>query len=658
MKKTILTTAIALAAVMPYTSVHAQSGIGTVAPQPSAILDVAATNKGLLIPRMNTAAVAGILSPADGLMVYDSAARQVLYYKTGSGWKPVSRFALTYTDTANSGSPAFNITNTGIGSGISGVNTGTGTSYGVEGTMSNASNSDANAAGVKGYFSGTNGSGVMGAAPNGIGVNGVSNTGTAVSGSSITGTAVAASSFNGVGVNASSTNGTGVNGVSSTSYGVNGFSSTGYAVYGLSPSGVGGQFSVSGTTNGFPALIANNAGLGIGVSIALSNANNTSEGIYLSHNGKGNGISTVLTNPANINDVLFAQTSGSGKGIRANSNSGIAGYFENTNNANTQPTLAVLSNTTNYTMSVVQNGASGNGAIITTANASSSTPALNVNHAGVGIALDVYASKATNPTPALRAVTNGTSNAVVARSGAGATAVASNAAVWGDAATQGGVYGSSDGGVGVQGYSKNNYAGYFTSTASNTNDVLVTTAQGAGNALTASSSGSGTGVYTTAAGSGQAIRAIASGSGNAIYATAQASSTAYALTAETYAPQHAIALFGSGANSRGMYITVQAGQQAIAINRGRVAYATGTVNGGGTIPSDVTMVMVNNNFVASSIPSVALPTAGMEDGDLLIVASNDPDGVQVTGATAGAISIGFGISRQFIRINGAWFVEF
>src|SRR6478735_5864705 len=47
-------------------------------PDNSAILDIKSGTKGLLIPRMNTAAIAGIVNPAKGLLVLDTAKNQLL----------------------------------------------------------------------------------------------------------------------------------------------------------------------------------------------------------------------------------------------------------------------------------------------------------------------------------------------------------------------------------------------------------------------------------------------------------------------------------------------------------------------------------------------------------------------------------------------------
>ena len=53
-------------------------GIGTASPDVSAQLDISSSRKGILIPRMATAAVLGIANPAKGLMIYDSTRNQLL----------------------------------------------------------------------------------------------------------------------------------------------------------------------------------------------------------------------------------------------------------------------------------------------------------------------------------------------------------------------------------------------------------------------------------------------------------------------------------------------------------------------------------------------------------------------------------------------------
>jgi hypothetical protein len=63
-------------------------GIGTSAPDQSAILDISSTEKGLLIPRLTTTQQGLVSNPAEGLMIYNSAENKLKYYH--SGWKKVS----------------------------------------------------------------------------------------------------------------------------------------------------------------------------------------------------------------------------------------------------------------------------------------------------------------------------------------------------------------------------------------------------------------------------------------------------------------------------------------------------------------------------------------------------------------------------------------
>lgn len=71
--------------------IKAQSvGINTTgaAPDASSMLDVSATNKGFLTPRMTTAQRLAIATPANGLMVYDTDLRCHYIYSTAtSSWK-------------------------------------------------------------------------------------------------------------------------------------------------------------------------------------------------------------------------------------------------------------------------------------------------------------------------------------------------------------------------------------------------------------------------------------------------------------------------------------------------------------------------------------------------------------------------------------------
>jgi hypothetical protein len=61
-------------------------GIGTDTPAAAAALDITATGKGLLIPRMDSATRAGIASPPTGLLVFQTDGRQGFWYCAGGSW--------------------------------------------------------------------------------------------------------------------------------------------------------------------------------------------------------------------------------------------------------------------------------------------------------------------------------------------------------------------------------------------------------------------------------------------------------------------------------------------------------------------------------------------------------------------------------------------
>ena len=59
------------------------------APDASAMLDVKSTDKGILIPRTDTATINAAGTPADGLMIYSPADKKFYFY-TGSRWNAVN----------------------------------------------------------------------------------------------------------------------------------------------------------------------------------------------------------------------------------------------------------------------------------------------------------------------------------------------------------------------------------------------------------------------------------------------------------------------------------------------------------------------------------------------------------------------------------------
>src|SRR5688572_25816847 len=63
-------------------------------PDPSSILDIKSTNKGMLLPRMTTAERNAITAPAAGLMVFDTNTNSLWYF--GGSWRNmVSNWSIT-----------------------------------------------------------------------------------------------------------------------------------------------------------------------------------------------------------------------------------------------------------------------------------------------------------------------------------------------------------------------------------------------------------------------------------------------------------------------------------------------------------------------------------------------------------------------------------
>ncbi len=62
-----------------------QVGIGTDNPSSSAALDIVSSDKGLIVPRMDTAMRNAITSPATGLLIYDTTLNNFCYYN-GTVW--------------------------------------------------------------------------------------------------------------------------------------------------------------------------------------------------------------------------------------------------------------------------------------------------------------------------------------------------------------------------------------------------------------------------------------------------------------------------------------------------------------------------------------------------------------------------------------------
>ena len=78
---------LALPGLLAAPAAVAQTGIGTTAPNPKAALDISASDKGLLIPRMDSATRAAIAAPLpDGLMVFQTDGRRGFWYAVSNQW--------------------------------------------------------------------------------------------------------------------------------------------------------------------------------------------------------------------------------------------------------------------------------------------------------------------------------------------------------------------------------------------------------------------------------------------------------------------------------------------------------------------------------------------------------------------------------------------
>lgn len=109
---------------------HAQVGINTdqTEPDPAAMLDVKSTTKGFLPPRLSTEQMNSIVTPPNGLIVYNISVN-ALYWFDGASWKKFNENTITETDPVFLAHPASGISatdlanwNTAYGSRIVSVN--------------------------------------------------------------------------------------------------------------------------------------------------------------------------------------------------------------------------------------------------------------------------------------------------------------------------------------------------------------------------------------------------------------------------------------------------------------------------------------------------------------------------------------------------------
>ena len=78
---------------LTYKAFSGNVGIGTTSPAASALLDVASTTKGVLLPRMSTTQINAISSPAEGLTVYNTVLSTLCFFN-GISWQKVTSTAM------------------------------------------------------------------------------------------------------------------------------------------------------------------------------------------------------------------------------------------------------------------------------------------------------------------------------------------------------------------------------------------------------------------------------------------------------------------------------------------------------------------------------------------------------------------------------------
>jgi hypothetical protein len=68
-------------------------GVGTTTPDSKSILDLTSTTQGFLPPRMTNVQITGITSPPEGLTIYSTDAKTLVFYN-GTSWQKITSSAL------------------------------------------------------------------------------------------------------------------------------------------------------------------------------------------------------------------------------------------------------------------------------------------------------------------------------------------------------------------------------------------------------------------------------------------------------------------------------------------------------------------------------------------------------------------------------------
>ncbi|HYK46355.1 MAG TPA: hypothetical protein VEV83_14350, partial [Parafilimonas sp.] len=159
------------------------AGIGTTTPNASSALEIKSTTQGLLISRMTKAQRDAIVTPATGLMVYQTNSTPGFYYYSGTAWTAITVKSKGWSLTGNAGTASganfigttdaqplmFKVNNTkagfldftgNIGFGLQSLSSNTGdynSAFGYQALYANTTGSSNTANGFQSIYSNTTG---------------------------------------------------------------------------------------------------------------------------------------------------------------------------------------------------------------------------------------------------------------------------------------------------------------------------------------------------------------------------------------------------------------------------------------------------------------------------------------------------------------------
>ncbi|MFZ4522501.1 MAG: hypothetical protein ACOYNC_12400 [Bacteroidales bacterium] len=461
----------------------------------SAMLDVQATNKGMLVPRMNTAGRTAIAAPAEGLIVFDTDTRTFWYYSQAS-WKQIPN---TQSGSVPSGPASGDL----YGSYPS-------PSVGKLQNLDVAAGLPSNKQVLKWQASGNKWQGANDSlflpynvsAPSSSRLFGITNTTTVSGSSAIFGrsglTASGVSVYGNAGVWGDNSNSMGVLGSSSSGVGLFGIvNNSGTGVYGINGGAAGnaGTFEITNNSNPDPALLITQQGLGKGIFISFLNPSSADDGLYASVQGTGNGIVSLVQSgragwfsnysATTLNEVLNASNFGLAS----------AGRFQTDNTLNSSSVITAITNGTGRGVEAfINNSNSVSAAVFASSAGSLGIKSESSGLSAVGISSIASPAGGTFGT-AVRGVTNGYGDGLRGTGGGAGNGVSGFA----DNNSSGnGVYGEVSGGTGYAVKGVSNIAGRAAILGSNSaGDGVVGITTGSGYGVKGTAGTTGAGVYGT-----------------------------------------------------------------------------------------------------------------------------------------------------------------